>query len=60
MARGEADAVLFGQMFIANPDLPRRFAFNAALAQADANTFYSGGAQGYVDYPPLQERLAAE
>lgn len=60
VARGEADAVLFGQLFIANPDLPRRFAFNAALAQADANTFYSGGAQGYVDYPPLQERLAAE
>ncbi len=57
---GEADAALFGQLFIANPDLPRRFAFNAPLAQADAGTFYAGGAHGYVDYPPLQERLAAE
>ncbi len=28
---GEADAVAFGKLFIANPDLPHRFALNAPL-----------------------------
>jgi N-ethylmaleimide reductase len=51
---GTADAVLFGKAFIANPDLPQRIARGAALAQPDATTFYSGGARGYVDYPPLE------
>ncbi len=60
VASGEADAVLFGQLFIANPDLPRRFADNAPLAQADQATFYAGGPKGYIDYPALDERLAAE
>jgi 2,4-dienoyl-CoA reductase-like NADH-dependent reductase (Old Yellow Enzyme family) len=26
LAKGEADAVAYGTLFIANPDLPRRFA----------------------------------
>lgn len=50
---GEADAIVYGQPFIANPDLPRRFALDAPLAAADPATFYAGGARGYVDYPPL-------
>ena len=60
VASGEADAVLFGQLFIANPDLPRRFAYGEPLAQADQATFYAGGPKGYIDYPALDERLAAE
>lgn len=48
---GEADAVLFGKLFIANPDLPTRIARGAALAQPDPATFYAGGARGYIDYP---------
>lgn len=56
---GSADAVVFGQLFIANPDLPRRFALNAPLAQADRATLYAGGARGYVDYPTL-DALAAQ
>ena len=51
--RGEADAVAFGKAFIANPDLPRRFATNAALNPWDTSTFYTPGAAGYVDYPAL-------
>ncbi len=51
--RGEADAVAFGKAFIANPDLPRRFAAGAALNPWDATTFYTPGAAGYVDYPTL-------
>ncbi len=50
---GEADAVAFGVPFIANPDLPRRFAQGAELNAADPSTFYVPGAKGYTDYPVL-------
>lgn len=50
---GEIDAVVFGKQFIANPDLPRRFAENAALNPADPKTFYASGKEGYTDYPSL-------
>ncbi len=53
IATGEADAVAFGKAFIANPDLPRRLALNAALNTPDQNTFYASGPQGYTDYPAL-------
>lgn len=55
LQRGEADAVAFGKLFIANPDLPRRFAENAPLNAPEPETFYSEGAEGYVDYPTLPE-----
>ena len=51
--RGEADAVAFGQLFIANPDLPRRIAIRAALNSPDPATFYARGPHGYTDYPAL-------
>lgn len=51
--KGEADAVAFGKAFIANPDLPRRFAEGAPLNDWDAQTFYSQGEKGYLDYPAL-------
>lgn len=50
---GEADAVAFGKLFIANPDLPRRFALRAPLNEPRSAEFYSGGANGYTDYPAL-------
>jgi 2,4-dienoyl-CoA reductase-like NADH-dependent reductase (Old Yellow Enzyme family) len=50
---GEADAIAFGKQFLANPDLPRRFAENASLNNADPNTFYASGKEGYTDYPSL-------
>ncbi|MBC7983534.1 MAG: alkene reductase, partial [Candidatus Obscuribacterales bacterium] len=52
---GEADAVAFGRLFIANPDLPARFKAAASLNRWDTEKFYSGGAQGYTDYPRLAE-----
>ncbi|MDQ7977116.1 alkene reductase [Paraburkholderia sp. SARCC-3016] len=51
---GEADAVAWGKLFIANPDLPRRFELNAPLNEPDASTFYAEGAKGYTDYPSLE------
>lgn len=53
VAEGGADLVSFGVPFIANPDLPRRFAEGAPLNAPDFATFYTGGAKGYVDYPSL-------
>ena len=53
LAEGKADAVAFGKLFIANPDLPERFARHAPLNPWDATTFYSGAAAGYTDYPAL-------
>jgi 2,4-dienoyl-CoA reductase-like NADH-dependent reductase (Old Yellow Enzyme family) len=49
LAKGEADAVSFARFFIANPDLPRRFAEGAPLNQPDPTTFYARGSEGYVD-----------
>ncbi len=54
LAAGQADAFAFGRRFLANPDLPRRFAAGAPLNPADEATFYSQGAKGYNDYPVLE------
>jgi len=54
LAAGEADAVAFGVSFIANPDLPRRFALGAPLNAPNPETFYSEGPVGYTDYPFLE------
>ncbi len=43
------------RLWIANPDLPKRFALGAPLNRYDRDTFYAGGAKGYTDYPFLQE-----
>ncbi|MEC5406102.1 alkene reductase [Paraburkholderia sp. MPAMCS5] len=51
---GDADAVAWGQLFIANPDLVRRFATNAPLNQPNPATYYARGETGYVDYPALE------
>jgi 2,4-dienoyl-CoA reductase-like NADH-dependent reductase (Old Yellow Enzyme family) len=53
IARGEADAVAFGTPFIANPDLPRRFALRAPLNEPQPENFYGPGPKGYTDYPAL-------
>ena len=50
-----ADAVAVGRLFLANPDLPRRWQTGAELNEPDPDTFYGGGAEGYTDYPSLGE-----
>jgi 2,4-dienoyl-CoA reductase-like NADH-dependent reductase (Old Yellow Enzyme family) len=50
---GEADAVAFGQLFIANPDLAVRFANNAPLNTPDPATYFTPGPHGYTDYTAL-------
>jgi 2,4-dienoyl-CoA reductase-like NADH-dependent reductase (Old Yellow Enzyme family) len=53
LAAGEADAVAFGKLFIANPDLPRRMQQGASFNDPDIPGFYAGGTKGYTDYPSL-------
>ncbi len=51
---GHADLVSFGKLLISNPDLVERFRKNAPLNAWDEQTFYSEGAEGFLDYPMLQ------
>ncbi len=53
VAEGIADAVAFGRLFIANPDLPLRLQQGADLNKYDRSTFYGGAEKGYTDYPTL-------
>lgn len=53
LAEGTADAVAFGALFIANPDLPRRFQGGGPFNQPNPSTYYGGGERGYTDYPAL-------
>ncbi|WP_250480991.1 alkene reductase [Caballeronia sp. GAOx1] len=53
IAEGRADAIAFGRLFIANPDLPLRLRSNAPLNTYNRGTFYGGHAAGYTDYPFL-------
>ena len=55
LATGQADLIAFGTLFLANPDLPDRFARNAPLNEPDPNTFYGGSEEGYTDYPFLEQ-----
>jgi 2,4-dienoyl-CoA reductase-like NADH-dependent reductase (Old Yellow Enzyme family) len=46
------DLVAFGASYISNPDLVARLQNNWPLTPADPNSFYGGGAEGYIDYAP--------
>ena len=50
---GAADLFCIGRGFLANPDLVERLRSGAELNEPDMETFYSGGAKGYTDYPVL-------
>jgi 2,4-dienoyl-CoA reductase-like NADH-dependent reductase (Old Yellow Enzyme family) len=55
---GDADAIIFGRWFIANPDLPKRLAEGLELNQYDRTTFYGADppSKGYVDYPFFEDK----
>jgi len=46
-----AHLISYGTLFLANPDLPKRFELNAPLNEPDRATMYGGGDKGYIDYP---------
>lgn len=56
VAENCTDLVAFGRLFLANPDLPKRYELDAPLNKYDRNTFYtSDPIVGYTDYPFLGE-----
>lgn len=59
LASGLADAISFGRPLLANPDLVDRLRVGAPINPAAMATFYSQGAEGYTDYPTLDEEKAA-
>jgi N-ethylmaleimide reductase len=52
---GEADLVSFGRLFIANPDLVYRLEHKLPMNELDVNGLYGGGAEGYTDYPTVEQ-----
>ena len=46
---------MFGKAYIANPDLVERLRKNAPLNAPVPATFYAPGAEGYTDYPTLEQ-----
>ncbi len=56
LRKSQADLVAFGKPFIANPDLVDRMKSGIPLAEPDVSTMYSGGADGYVNYPAASTR----
>jgi N-ethylmaleimide reductase len=59
ISAGLADAIAFGRMFLANPDLVERIRSGAELNAFDRSTSYGGGAHGYTDYPVLAQAKVA-
>ncbi|CAO1947680.1 unnamed protein product [Urochloa humidicola] len=56
VADGYTDLVAYGRLFIANPDLPRRFELSASLNEYDRSTFITQDPiVGYTDYPFLED-----
>ena len=53
LEKGIAQLISYGTLFLANPDLPKRFELHAALNEADRATMYGGQDKGYIDYPFL-------
>jgi 2,4-dienoyl-CoA reductase-like NADH-dependent reductase (Old Yellow Enzyme family) len=58
IASGTIDLAAFGQPFIANSDLVARLRNGWPLAKPERETYYGGGAEGYVDYPPYRNGRA--
>ncbi len=64
---GVCDAIAFGRTFITNPDLVERLRIDAPLNPALGGktpwdftpTWYSQGAEGYIDYPALSDIKAS-
>jgi N-ethylmaleimide reductase len=56
LRNGDADAISYGKLYIANPDLVARFKTDAPLNKPDLTTFYGGGSKGYTDFLPIHAK----
>jgi N-ethylmaleimide reductase len=57
--QGEADAIAFGRLFLANPDLPARIRQGGPYNTPRSIGAYGGGNTGYLDYPALNAAVEA-
>ncbi|KAI3765579.1 hypothetical protein L2E82_15617 [Cichorium intybus] len=58
VAEDRTDLVAYGRLFLANPDLPKRFELKAPLNKYHRETFYtSDPVIGYTDYPFLENEF---
>ncbi|KAJ0795513.1 putative 12-oxophytodienoate reductase [Helianthus annuus] len=58
VAENRTDLVAYGRLYLANPDLPKRFEINAPLNKYDRSTFYTRDpVVGYTDYPFLETTI---
>lgn len=57
---GVADLLSFGALFLANPDLPHRLEVGGPFNEPDKATYYGGDANGYLDYPTLEQVESAQ
>lgn len=57
---GLADLIAFGRPFIANPDLPARFAHGWPLNALNSARLYGGAEEGFTDYPVYPTPAAAD
>lgn len=55
---GEADAVAFGRLFLANPDLPARIRTGGPYNAPQRIGVYGGSNSGYLDYPSLEPTVS--
>lgn len=60
LSSGMADLVAFGRPFIANPDLPARYAAGLPLAAFDPATLFGGTEHGYSDYSAARTTAAQQ
>ncbi|HXZ08485.1 MAG TPA: alkene reductase, partial [Paraburkholderia sp.] len=52
---GYADMVAFGRPFIGTPDLVERLRLDLPWTDAPVESYYGGGAKGYIDFQPFTE-----
>jgi 2,4-dienoyl-CoA reductase-like NADH-dependent reductase (Old Yellow Enzyme family) len=58
ISQGAVDAVSFGRLWMANPDLPERIRRGGPYAKPVLRRSYGGGPDGYNDYPTLAQEQA--
>lgn len=54
LQKGVVDMISYAALFLANPDLPKRFETGAALNEPEVETFYGGVEKGFTDYPFME------
>lgn len=51
LQKGVVNMISYAALFLANPDLPKRFEKGAALNEPVSETYYGGAEKGFIDYP---------